>query len=61
MRIQIIYPEKRWVSEDWIRSYYSDLLMDGDIEDPGHEVDLWEAIDALNDLGVITTTGLTQD
>jgi hypothetical protein len=59
--IEMLYPERRMVSEDYIRSWYSDLLADGKIEMPDHEVDLWEAIDVLMDIGVATFGKFTQE
>ncbi len=56
MRFHMIYPEDRWVNEAFICAWYADLLADGEIDDPGHEVDLYEAMDALSDLGVATFT-----
>ena len=61
MVIEIIYPEHRWVDEDVIRGWYRDLVADGEIEEPDHEVDLWEAVEALSDLGKITATGKSRD
>ena len=61
MRIHIIYPDDRYVDEDVIRGWYRDAVADGDIEEADHEVDLWEAIRLLEDVGHITTDGKTKE
>ena len=52
----LVYPEKRWVSEDQILIWGADAVENGDIENvpDGHVLD---ALAALEDIGVLTYGG----
>ena len=52
-KIHILYPDDRWVPESQIMSWAEDAFADGDIEHKPE--DLWDAINMLNDVGIITT------
>lgn len=58
MHIHIIYPEDRWVSADTILDWYRDAIADGVVEKPDQPdaLNVYDAIEALNDIGFITTT-----
>lgn len=56
MRVHIIWPDDRWVSEETIHSWYRDAFDDGHIVTMPREVDTVAAIYMLNHLGIITST-----
>ncbi len=58
-RIQLIYPDRRLVSEAWIMIRWDDAVANGEVESlpGGREPNLEEAIRDLEDLGQITVSG----
>jgi len=50
---QLLYPEKRWMTDEQVLSWAQDLATDGDIEGDFGD-DVWEARFQLEDIGVAT-------
>lgn len=51
---QIVWPERRYVSEKQIRVWYSDAIENGEIDKPGCEPGVVEMALALSGAGLIT-------
>ncbi len=54
MKFEIIWPNRRWVSEDQIKMWYSDAMGNGDIDDDGILNDPEEMARELHNIGTIT-------
>ena len=54
MKFEIIWPERRWVSEDRIKMWYSDAMVNGDAEDETIFDDTETMARKLHDIGTIT-------
>jgi len=55
MKIQVIYPDECKVSPETVIGWWSDVASDEGIEfDPKGEEALWEAIEDLSDMGLVT-------
>lgn len=50
---QLIYPEKRWLTDEQVLLWARDLATDGDLEGDFGD-DVWEARFQLEDIGVAT-------
>lgn len=57
-RWNLVYPERRVVSEDTIETWYSDALANGEVEPTPTEPSVFEKAAALDDSGIITISGL---
>jgi hypothetical protein len=54
MKFEIIWPDRRWVSEDQIKMWYLDAMDNGDIDDEGIFDDAEEMAKELHNIGTIT-------
>ena len=52
MDFQILYPERRKVSEQTLMGWASDAFENGEIDH--HPIDVFDAINMLSDAGIIT-------
>lgn len=53
MRFLIIWPERRYVSEDTIRTWYADMVADDEAENP-NLTDSYDMAKELENIGRIT-------
>jgi hypothetical protein len=54
MKFEIVWPDHRWVSEDQIKIWYSDALVNGNAEDETIFDDPEAMARELSDIGTIT-------
>ncbi len=54
MKFEIIWPDRRWVSEDQIKMWYSDAMVNGDAEDETIFDDVEAMARELHNIGTIT-------
>lgn len=54
MQFEILWPDRRWVSENQIKIWYSDALANGDAEDETIFEDTEAMARELHDIGIIT-------
>lgn len=61
MRIKLVYPEKRVVSDTTILGWYRDAVDNGEIPEAEYELGLIEAAQELEDIGHITIGEILYD